>query len=52
MPKPKLNKSREQRIHDEIIVDCYDETERAMGWYYYLEDRCCRRLAILVGEGI
>ena len=22
----------------EIIVDAYDETERAMGWYYYLQD--------------
>lgn len=39
MPKPKLDKSRETRIEDEIIVDCYGEAERAMGWYYYLEDR-------------
>ncbi|MBE0448369.1 MAG: calcium-binding protein [Actinobacteria bacterium] len=23
----------------EIIVDAYDEQERAMGWYYYLEDK-------------
>lgn len=23
----------------EIVVDCYDESERTMGWYYYLEDR-------------
>jgi hypothetical protein len=22
----------------EIIVDAYDEQERAMGWYYYLQD--------------
>ena len=22
-----------------IVVDAYDEGERAMGWYYYLEDR-------------
>ena len=22
----------------EIIVDCYDESEQAMGWYYYLEE--------------
>ncbi len=28
---------RERRIYDEIIVDAYDEVERAMGWYYYLE---------------
>lgn len=23
----------------EIVVDCYDRHEVAMGWYYYLEDR-------------
>ena len=23
----------------EIVVDAYDEEERAMGWYYYLEDK-------------
>jgi hypothetical protein len=38
----------------EVVVDCYDESERAMGWYYYLEDklkfpfltRCVRERAI------
>jgi len=39
MAKPKTDKSREERIDGEIIVDCYGEAERAMGWYYYLEDR-------------
>lgn len=39
MAKRKIDKSREERIDEEIIVDCYDETERAMGWYYYLENR-------------
>lgn len=34
----KENKIREDRITDEIIVDCYNEEEQAMGWYYYLED--------------
>ncbi|MDR1968365.1 MAG: calcium-binding protein [Burkholderiaceae bacterium] len=29
---------REQRILFEIVVDAYDESERAMGWYYYLQD--------------
>lgn len=29
---------RENRIMMEIIVDAYDEEERAMGWYYYLEE--------------
>jgi hypothetical protein len=28
---------REHRILYEAVVDCYDEVERAMGWYYYLE---------------
>ncbi|OMD48455.1 calcium-binding protein [Paenibacillus borealis] len=23
----------------EIIVDAYDEEEKAMGWYYYLKDK-------------
>lgn len=23
----------------EIVVDAYDEQERALGWYYYLEDK-------------
>lgn len=29
---------REERITMEIIVDCYNEHEVAMGWYYYLEE--------------
>lgn len=32
------DETREHRIVMEIIVDCYNEEERAMGWYYYLED--------------
>ena len=34
---PKDSK-REKRIDYEIVVDAYHEEERAMGWYYYLED--------------
>lgn len=33
------DEEREERITNEIVVDCYDEHERAMGWYCYLEDR-------------
>ena len=52
--KPKRDEAREERISMEIVVDCYDESERAMGWYYYLEDklttpfltRCVRERAI------
>jgi Calcium binding len=29
---------REERITMEIIVDCYDAGEQAMGWCYYLEE--------------
>ena len=29
---------RENRITFEIVVDAYDTAERAMGWYYYLQD--------------
>ncbi|MBV6443387.1 MAG: hypothetical protein EPGJADBJ_05126 [Saprospiraceae bacterium] len=30
--------AREQRILYEIIVDCYDEEEEMIGWYYYFAD--------------
>ena len=37
--KPKRDEDREKRIEMEIVVDAYNEEERAMGWYYYLEDK-------------
>ena len=40
MPNPKRpvpNPAREHRISEEIVVDAYGPEERAMGWYYYLE---------------
>lgn len=51
MPKVARNGSREHRIDMEIVVDAYNEEERAMGWYYYLENslrfpfkaRCIRK---------
>jgi Calcium binding len=39
MIKPKRDPVREERIHEEIIVDAYGPEEQAMGWYYYLEDK-------------
>ena len=30
---------RQERIDYEIIVDCYDEEEEMMGWYYYLKGK-------------
>jgi hypothetical protein len=38
-PKPKYEPEREQRIMMDIVVDAYDAQERAMGWYYYLEEQ-------------
>ena len=39
MVRMKINKIREERIEMEAVVDAYDESERAMGWYYYLEGK-------------
>jgi hypothetical protein len=36
--KSKTDAERERRIEMEIVVDAYGEEERAMGWYYYLDD--------------
>ncbi|MDR2613871.1 MAG: calcium-binding protein [Candidatus Accumulibacter sp.] len=60
MPK---DAEREDRIMNEAVVDCYDEEERAMGWYYYLDGllsfpfkaRCIARRAtspLAVGEAV
>jgi hypothetical protein len=37
--RPKPDPEREERIAMEVVVDAYGEEERAMGWYYYLEDK-------------
>jgi hypothetical protein len=39
MAKPKRDPIREDRIHNEAIVDAYGPEEQAMGWYYYLESK-------------
>ena len=39
MAKLRRNHDRENRIHEEIIVDAYGPEEQAMGWYYYLEEK-------------
>ena len=61
MAKPKTDKYREKRINEEVIVDCYGEGERAMGWYSYLQDRLkkegsesvtkCNRLKLEAADG-
>ena len=37
--KPERDEAREERISVEIVVDAYNEDERATGWYAYREDR-------------
>ncbi len=39
MPDTHFNRAREKRITYEIVVDAYTAEERAMGWYYYLEEK-------------
>jgi len=38
MTRVREQAERENRIIFEIVVDAYDECERAMGWYCYLEN--------------
>ena len=38
MVKVDKEKAREERIKMEIVVDTYDQHERAIGWYTYLKD--------------
>ena len=40
MAQRELDGIREERIDNEVVVDAYGEEERALGWYYYLEDKC------------
>jgi hypothetical protein len=37
--KPRKSHIREERIHNEAIVDAYGSEEQALGWYYYLENK-------------
>ena len=39
MKKPKKDHVREDRIHNEAIVDANGPEEQVMGWYYYLDDK-------------
>ena len=38
MSRPKLNSVREDRIHNEAIVDASPD-EQALSWYYYLDGK-------------
>lgn len=35
---PLKDEAREERLLMEIVVDAYGEDERALGWYYYLQE--------------
>jgi Calcium binding len=39
VPKLRKNRIREERIHNEAIVDAYGPEEQALGWYYYRENK-------------
>lgn len=39
MKKPKKDPIREDRIHNQAIVDASGPEEQAMSWYYYLDDK-------------
>ena len=39
MKKLKKDWIRENRIQNEAIVDAYGSEEKAMSWYYYLDDK-------------
>ena len=41
MACPKTDPTREDRIHNDAVVDAYGPGEQAMGWYYYLETKLC-----------
>lgn len=42
---------REDRILFDIVVDAYDETERALGWYYDLEQEITFPFAARIKHG-
>ena len=52
--RPTRDTDREERITMQVVVDAYDASERAMGWFAYLENelefpftaRCTHRRAI------
>ena len=39
MSEVEKDEAREYRIDMEVVVDAYDEVERALGWYYYLNEK-------------
>jgi hypothetical protein len=51
MSRQKEDKVREHRITYEIVVDCYNQEERATGWHCHLEENLkCPFLAECIKE--
>jgi hypothetical protein len=46
MKKTNKDPAREDRIHNEAIVDANGPEEQVMGWYYYLDDKIRFRLRV------
>jgi hypothetical protein len=48
MAKHKIDQAREERIEIEIVVDCYNESERYSAWICYLEqaDRAAQKTGV------
>ena len=40
MSQVQKDEERENRIDFEVVVDACEREERAMGWFYYLAERC------------
>jgi hypothetical protein len=38
MSRIERDEEREERIHNDAIVDAYNAEEQAMGWFYYLAE--------------
>ena len=53
MAKHKIDQAREERIEIEIVVDCYNESERYSAWIAdfavngFQEPPCCHLLPLL-----
>jgi hypothetical protein len=51
-PEIETDEVREHRITMEAVVDAYNEQERAIGWYYYLERRLDSTSPLKVGDEV
>jgi hypothetical protein len=40
MGRSNLDRAREARINDEVVVDAYTAEERCMSWWYFVSERC------------